>query len=349
MLRNKQRLYWTLQLGGWTLYGVVQISASVIASSSSSISLQRILFLVYEAFFCLLISHGYRNFINRWRWLSLGMPRLIPRVLLSSMVLGLLMYFLRIPPSIPLGLFNKGKALDLFNLVGQSFYYGIIFFLWSVFYFIYNYFERYNTSLKLEASVKEIELNNLKSQLNPHFIFNALNSIRALVDENPEKSKLAINQLSNILRSSLIADKKGLTKFGDELKMVKDYLGLETIRFEERLKTEFDIDPNSKGFLVPPLMVQTLVENGVKHGISKLTKGGTIQVKAKVENDYLRISIRNSGQYHLNGSKKRGGLGLSNTTQRLKLLYGKDAHFAISNENDNFVLTELIIPHLTNT
>jgi sensor histidine kinase YesM len=105
----------------------------------------------------------------------------------------------------------------------------------------------------------------------------------------------------------------------------------------------------SKGFLVPPLMIQTLVENGVKHGISKLTEGGVIQVKAKVEKDHLRISIRNSGQYHLNGSKKRGGLGLSNTMQRLKLLYGKEAHFAISNENDNFVLTELIIPHLTIT
>jgi LytS/YehU family sensor histidine kinase len=257
------------------------------------------------------------------------------------------MYLLRIPASIPLGLFNMEKVLDVFNIVGQSFYYGIIFFLWSIFYFIYNYFERYNTSLKLEASVKEIELNNLKSQLNPHFIFNALNSIRALVDENPEKSKMAINQLSNILRTSLVADKKGLTKFGDELKIVKDYLGLESIRFEERLKTEFDIDPVSKGFLVPPLMIQTLVENGVKHGISKLTEGGIILVKAKVDNDHLRISIRNSGQYHLNGNKKRGGLGLSNTMQRLKLLYGKEAHFAICNENDNFVLTELIIPHLT--
>jgi two-component system, LytTR family, sensor kinase len=96
-------------------------------------------------------------------------------------------------------------------------------------------------------------------------------------------------------------------------------------------------------------MVQTLVENGVKHGISKLTEGGLIQVRAKVEDDYLKISIRNSGQYHLNGHKKRGGLGLSNTMQRLKLLYGQEAHFAISNENDNFVLTELIIPHLTIT
>jgi LytS/YehU family sensor histidine kinase len=131
---------------------------------------------------------------------------------------------------------------------------------------------------------------------------------------------------------------------------VRDYLGLETIRFEERLKTEFDIDPESKGFFVPPLMVQTLVENGVKHGISKLTEGGIIQVKTTVENDYLKIVIRNSGHYHLNGHhKKRGGLGLSNTAQRLKLLYGEEARFTITNENDNFVRTELIIPHVTNT
>ncbi len=349
MLRNKQRLYWTLQAGGWAFYAAVQISASMLASLNGSISAQRLMFLAYEAFICLLISHVYRYFINRWRWLSLGMPRLIPRVLFSALALGLIMYFFRIPVSLPLGLFNREIVLAPFNIIGQSFYYAIIFFLWSVFYFIYNYFERYNISLKLAASAKEIELNNLKSQLNPHFIFNALNSIRALVDENPEKSKMAINQLSNILRNSLVADKKGLTKFGDELKMVKDYLGLESIRFEERLKTEFEIDPASKGFLVPPLMIQTLVENGVKHGISKLTEGGIIQVMAKVENKCLRISIRNSGQYYLNGHKKRGGLGLNNTAQRLKLLYGKEAHFVISNENDSFVLTELIIPHLTNT
>ena len=350
MVDNKQRLYWTLQLSGWTLYAVVQIVASVLASANTSISTQRIIFLTYEAFFCLLISHVYRSNINGWRWLGLGMPRLIPRVLLSSLSLGVIMYFLRIPASVALGLFNKSIVFDLTNIAGQSFYYAILFFLWSVFYFIYNYFERYNKSLKLEASIKEIELSNLKSQLNPHFIFNALNSIRALVDENPEKSKMAINQLSNILRNSLVADKRGLTKFGDELKIVRDYLGLETIRFEERLKTEFDIDPESKGFFVPPLMVQTLVENGVKHGISKLTEGGMIQVKASVENDYLKIVIRNSGHYHLNGhSKKRGGLGLSNTAQRLKLLYGDEARFTITNENDNFVRTELIIPHVTNT
>ena len=343
---NKRRLYWTLQVGGWTFYALIQIIVSVFASESQDISTQRVIFLTYEAIFCLLLTHGFRNLINRWRWLDASMAVLIPRVIFSVFVLGLILYFLRMPISIPLGLYSTKVAFDLRNILGFTVSYAIIFFLWCVLYVSYNYFERYNTSLKLEASVKEIELNNLKSQLNPHFIFNALNSIRALVDENPVKSKQAINQLSNILRNSLTTGKRGLTKFEDELKIVKDYLGLESIRFEERLKTEFEIDPESRGFLVPPLMIQTLVENGIKHGIAKLTAGGLIQMKASVQNDRLTIQIRNSGQY-LNGAKRNsGGLGLENTKQRLKLIYGDKASFRIMTENDTFVLTEIEIPHL---
>ena len=343
---NKSRLYWTLQVGGWTLYALIQIIGSVFASESQGVSAQRVIFLTYEAIFCLLLTHGFRNLINRWRWLEASMAVLIPRVIVSVFVLGLIMYFLRMPISIPLGLYSSKVAFDKSNILGLTVIYAIIFFLWCVLYFIYNYFERYNTSLKLEASVKEIELNNLKSQLNPHFIFNALNSIRALVDENPGKSKLAINQLSNILRNSLTTEKRGLTKFEDELKIVKDYLGLESIRFEERLKTEFEIDPASRDFLVPPLMIQTLVENGIKHGISKLTAGGTIQMNTAVHNDRLTIQIRNSGRY-LNGVRRNSeGLGLENTKQRLKLIYGGKASFRIMNENDTFVLTEIEIPHL---
>lgn len=241
-------------------------------------------------------------------------------------------------------LFNPRTAFDLQQILGLSWIYSFLFFLWTVFYFSFHYFDQYNKSLKYEASMIEIELNNLKSQLNPHFIFNALNSIRALVDENPKKSKQAINQLSNILRNSLASDKKGLTNFDEELKIVKDYLGLESIRFEERLKTEFDIHPDSQRFLVPPLMIQTLVENGIKHGISKLTPGGIIQLKTDVVNDRLKIHIRNSGHL-VNGTKRsKSGLGLKNTVQRLKLIYGDDASFRIVNENDNFVLTELVIP-----
>ena len=278
------------------------------------------------------------------KWLNIGIPRLIVRVFSMAFLLGFILYFLRMPISYLLGIYDKQVVFDPGRILGLSSVYAVIFFLWYVLYFTFHYFDRYNKSLKYEASMVQIELNHLKSQLNPHFIFNALNSIRALVDENPLKSKQAINQLSNILRNSLASDKKGLTNFEDELKIVKDYLGLEHIRFEERLKTEFEIHPDSHKFYVPPLMIQTLVENGIKHGISKLTAGGLIQMKTLVENDRLKIRIRNSGRL-INGEKaSKFGLGLKNTVQRLKLLYGDDASFRIVNENDNFVLTEVIIP-----
>src|SRR5258706_15809592 len=345
VINNKERLYWVLQIGGWSFYAIFQIVASVLASRSGSVSGSRLIFFFYEALLCLLASHLYRYYINRWRWFSLGMARLILRVIMTVCFMGLIMFFLRIPVSIPLGLFNPRMALDPMGILGQSVFYAILFFLWSALYFIYNYFERYNKSLKLEATVKEIELNNLKAQLNPHFIFNAMNSIRGLIDENPLKSKQAITQLSNILRNSLATEKKGLTKFEDELKIVKDYLSLESIRFEERLKTEYEIAPGSSDFWVPPFMIQTLVENGIKHGISQLTEGGTITLKTVIIDDELKIQICNSGRY-VNGRKD--GLGLSNTVQRLKLLYGDAAYLKISNEKNNFVLTEIKIPHLYN-
>jgi LytS/YehU family sensor histidine kinase len=276
----------------------------------------------------------------------MSMARLISRVVMGVFSLAIALYVIRIIISWPLGLFNSSLAYSVKNIIGLTLVFTVIFFIWSVLYFVYNYFERYNKSLKLEASVKEIELNNLKAQLKPHFIFNALNSIRALIDENPEKSKKAVNQLSNILRSSLATGKKGLTPFEDELKIVKDYIGLEQIRFEERLKAEFEIDDESLDFLVPPLMVQTLVENGIKHGVSKLTQGGSILLKTSVENDRLKIQVRNSGVY-INGERRSsGGLGLDNTTQRLKLIYGDNATFKILTEKNNFVLVEIEIPHI---
>ncbi|MFM7857402.1 MAG: sensor histidine kinase [Flammeovirgaceae bacterium] len=345
MVTNKHRWYWTMQVSGWSLYAGLQIAATILASGKAGVYTERIIFLSYESLFCLLVSHLFRNAIIQWKWLNLDFSKLIPRVLLAVFTMGAVVYLLRIPVSLPLGLFKYQVAFNPFTFLGQSFFYAIIFFLWAALYFAYTYVERYNMALRYEASVKEIELNNLKSQLNPHFIFNALNSIRALVDENPEKSKLAINQLSNILRNSLVRESKGLINFQDEIRMVKDYLGLESIRFEERLRTEFDIASGSDEFLVPPLMIQTLVENGVKHGISKLKEGGLLQVSTRVIEDELKIRIRNSG-YYTNDKERPSGLGLANTIQRLKLLYGNSAYFKITNEKDNFVLTEISIPHL---
>lgn len=344
---NKNRLYWTLQIGGWTTYAAFQI-VTIVLASGAALRINRLAYFVLEALLCLLVTHYYRTYINEKKWLSMGLARLIPNVIAAVLLMGIGVYFLRIPFSIGLGTFVPATAFDPENMVTGIISYTVFFFIWSVLHFMYNYFERYNKSLQLEASIKEIELSNLKSQLNPHFIFNALNSIRALVDENPGKAKQAINQLSSILRNSLVTEKRGLTSFDEELKLVRDYLGLESIRFEERLKTEFDLDPESKDFMVPPLMIQTLVENGIKHGISQLTEGGLVQIRTKVDGDHLKIHIRNSGKFVVNGHKKEsgGGLGLENTRQRLKLIYGDEASFRILTEKDNFVLTEIVIPHL---
>jgi two-component system, LytTR family, sensor kinase len=345
MIDNKKQLYWILQLSGWTAFALLQILFNVIASEQG-FSWKRTAFFVLEALLCLLITHAFRLYSKKHKWISLKIIRLIPRVILASSIMGVVAYFLRIPISFITGRTGVLEtAFYLDQILGLSAVYMLFFFLWCVFYYTYHYIEKYNTSLKYEASMIEIELNNLKSQLNPHFIFNALNSIRALVDENPAKAKQAINQLSNILRNSLTFEKKGLTKFDDELKIVKDYLSLESVRFEERLRTDIDIHPQSSSFLVPPFMIQTLVENGIKHGISRLTQGGVIQLKTQVENDRMKILIRNSGHF-VNGTRKgkSTGLGIQNTVQRLKLLYGEEASFRIVNENNNFVLTEIIIP-----
>lgn len=343
MISHKKRLYWTLQIVGWSVYALLQI---IVFSIEKEIPARRIIFFAIEALICLGVTHYFRHFLNQRKWLNLSVAKMIPRVVVSITVLGFIIYFLRVPVSIVLEVVNVQRlAFDARQILGFGLFYVFLLFLWTLFYFTYHYIERYNKSLKYEASMIEIELNNLKNQLNPHFIFNALNSIRALVDENPLKSKQAINQLSNILRNSLTFEKKGLTKFDDEMKIVRDYLGLESIRFEERLKTEIDIDPHSNDFLVPPFMIQTLVENGIKHGISKLTEGGIVQIKTLADRKRLKIQIRNSGHL-VNGVRrgKAGGMGIKNTKHRLKLLYGDDASFRMVNENDNFVLTEIIIP-----
>lgn len=342
---NKKVLYWILQITGWLTYALVQI---IVFSIEREVTQHRVTFFLTEALICLGVTHFFRYFLNRLRWLTLSVPKMIPRALLMIIVLGFAIYFMRVPVGVMLNVGTvQRSAFQPEQILGFGFFYVFLLFLWSLFYFTYHYVERYNKSLKHEAFMNEIELNNLKNQLNPHFIFNALNSIRALVDENPSKSKQAINQLANILRNSLTFEKKGLADFNDEMKIVKDYLGLESIRFEERLRTEIDLHPDSNTFKVPTFMIQTLVENGIKHGISKLTQGGIIQVKTQVENNRLRIQIRNSGQV-VNGSKRKSsGMGIQNTKQRLKLLYGEDASFRMMNEPNNIVLTEVIIPNIS--
>lgn len=341
---NKEQAYWLLQIAGWSVFGIIIV---VLNFLSDAISLQVYFYAVFISLWYLVSTHIFRHLIIRWEWISAKIKRIIFQVLLSILVLTILNFSIHLLIWLSLGALDFDSDLDPDVAGAYLLSTFTIYFVWTLFYFIYHYFERYNSALKYEALKNEIELNNLKSQLNPHFIFNALNSIRALIDENPEKSKDAITQLSSILRTSLVINRNKLTRFEDELHTVQDYLDLETIRFEERLQTRFDIDPKSKNFTVPPLMIQTLVENGIKHGISKLQKGGEISLLTKVQDAHLFIEIRNNGQLthqKLNGIK---GFGVENTKQRLKLLYGNKAKFKMINEDENTVLTEVRLPQKT--
>lgn len=270
---------------------------------------------------------------------------MIPRFILGSLAMAIL--FQLAYSGVTYLTFSGQKNINIGVVFQELSGWMILFTLWSLIYFFYHFFKNYKAeeikNLKWEAARNEIELNKLKSQLNPHFIFNSMNSIRALVEENPKVAKQAITQLSNILRSNLLMGKQRLIAFGDELKLVKDYLAIEGYRYEERLKVEFDIGLKTNNHLVPPLMVQTLVENGIKHGISQLPKGGLLSISAKMKEGVLIINIENSGQY-LPEKESDMGFGIDNTKERLRLLYGNEASFEIKNNTAESVLCTLQVP-----
>lgn len=345
---KKRRLYWTLQFIGWMLYAVINLiflSINIVGNEADFIKQQQLEIIIQTPILFLLSHVLLRRISIKRGWLKKDFTKVILKVIGLLLLMSVLatvilhsLYLLFVPIEFNFEWVSK--------LLLETLTFLVLYIFWASIYFLYHYLDSNNKSLKFEAAVNEMQLNQLKSQLNPHFIFNALNSMRALVDENPSKAKIAITQLSNILRKSLIMDKLRVVDFNDELNTVKDYLALESIRFEERLKVKYNIDKNSDNFQIPPMMMQTLIENAIKHGVSKLIKGGIVELRTFVKEFILIIEIRNSGQL-VNGvvkKPKQGGYGLANTKQRLKLIYGGEASFRIFNENDKFVITEVKIP-----
>ena len=217
--------------------------------------------------------------------------------------------------------------------------------LWLLLYMIWHYLERNRKDevdrLNLEKTVKELELKTIKSHINPHFIFNSLNSIRALVDENPKRARTAITELSNILRSSLQVEKMETVPLHKELDIVKDYLALEQMRFEERLKVEMDIDEDTLEQRVPPMMLQTLVENAIKHGISKRINGGTIRIISRFTDKDFELIVQNSGNLE---KKSDEGFGFKSTRDRLKFLCNGHAYFKVEEIAGTKVQSKIVMP-----
>lgn len=193
-----------------------------------------------------------------------------------------------------------------------------------------------------ETDLKTAELENLKSQLNPHFLFNAINSIKALTISDPMVARNALTQLSQLLRTSLTVGNQQLITLETEIEFVKDYLFLEKIRYENRLCYSFDIDENSLNLRIPPMSLQLLVENAIKHGIGRSKIGGVIMIKSVCSANNLTLSVVNSGKLKQSPTKNDTGVGIKNLQKRLFFNFQENAMFNVS-EEENQVIASIFI------
>lgn len=342
-LRNISN-YWWCQIAGW---GIVALSflffAVSLGKGINSEYLFKILIVMVGG---LASTHLLRWFMRRKNWLMMPIEKIIFRLCLAVLMTTILYSLLVMGLKQIAGLEKNARNLDfLTRFIADIISHGILIIPWVLFYYFYHYLIKSRRqqldTLKLEALVRELELKTIKSHINPHFIFNALNSIRALIDENPDRARDAVTNLSNILRSSMQTEKLETVSLDRELNIVKDYLALEYIRFEDRLKIEYNIDNNTLNQPVPPMMLQTLVKNAIKHGIGKEIKGGVVKVISAFEKNYHELTVKNTG--HLDGSNQSDGFGLYSTRNRLYLLFGDKAEFRISQVGE-LVVAQVLIP-----
>lgn len=199
--------------------------------------------------------------------------------------------------------------------------------------------EKYEYQQALAAS----ELQALKMQLQPHFLFNTLHGIATLIDADAKAAKAMIVKLSNLLRIALDRGRSDLIPLEDELKFVREYLDLEQMRFGSRLKIEWLIAPESSRLLVPQMILQPLVENAVRHGIAPAREGGWVKIEAATHDGLLNIQVRNS----TSGKTSNGtGVGLRNVEARLRYLYSGDASLCLAFDGDRSAVVTLVLPVL---
>lgn len=345
MPRNFARYYWWCQIGGWGFLALIMILLSSLSDQKISVKiLEQLGIIVFSG---ILTTHLFRWVIRKFSWLMLPVEKIMPKLITGILVVCIINSLIRIGAVNLLDLSTSRRKVDFSTrLLATTLENGLFIIPWTLIYYFYHYIEKSRKqqldTLKLEALVKELELKTIKSHINPHFIFNALNSIRALIDENPNRARTAITELSNILRSSMQAEKLETVTFEKELNIVKDYLALEHIRFEDRLQIEYDIDDDTLNQPIPPMMLQTLVENAIKHGISRQLKGGQVKIISYFRDEYHELVIQNSGR--LNGIMNGDGFGLASTKNRLQLLFGAKANFDIKEVNGEMVEAIVLIP-----
>ncbi len=344
---NRRKLYWIFQSLGWGVFFVIQtVVTTYFIEEVAWEVFARFLNVTLVGF---LLTHFYRQYIKRKKWLSLSLSNLALRVFLSSVILAVVWAIIVLPINSFYFPMEQDKELLAFEILVLTMNLTVVMLSWSLIYFIFQLFVHFRQSeiekWRLEAAVKDAELIALKSQVNPHFIFNSLNNIRSLVIENPEKARDMITHLSGLLRYSIQFNTKERVSLEDELEIVQNYLNLESIQYEDRLEYKLEVKPETMDKLIPPMAIQLLVENAIKHGISNLPKGGRVHIRTSLENNNLLVEVINSGQ--LKDGVTGTGIGLKNASERLKLLFGKLSNLTIKNMDESHVLASFSIP-LTN-
>jgi hypothetical protein len=331
--------YWKCQIAGWSLMGLV---AATIPSLYGGLRWVVVGRAIVGALLGLVLTDRLRRHIKRNAWLHMPVRRLAPRVgaasllVAAAMVLGVMPFLLAIIP----GPNRAGPMVAVFSS------HVAVVLAWSLTYIGYHHLQDVREAeaekWRLKLLVRETELRALRHQLNPHFLFNSLNSLRGLVTEDPARAQEAITGLAGLLRHTLQLSRSGTTTLDRELEATQHYLELEALRFESRLRYQIDVDERAREHPVPPMLVQTLVENAVKHGIARLPEGGSVRIEARKPSEDLHIRVTNTGRLERDGEGH--GVGLTNSLERLRLTFGDRVRLELEQSGPDEVTCDVLIP-----
>ncbi len=321
------------QIGGWSSLWLAEVVEIPDLTSGPVYPLK--LFLSHLTFYgsALFLTHGWRSIILHLGWKEKPLRAVWWRALLGTAALACIhcalntgMMMAELPPDSGI---TPVVTLLIFGTYALLAW--IEFTAWTGIYLGYHAYVQLQelrvSHEREEGARKSAELQALKAQINPHFLFNSLNTVRSLIFTEPTRAGHAVTHLSQILRASLDTQQEALIPLAREMEVVSSYLQLEQLRHEERLKVKITISPDTIDCLIPPFAIQTLVENAIKHGIDHLPAGGEVCIEShSTECGSLKIIITNPGVLR---EPSDGGHGLANTRERLRLLGGETASLVL--------------------
>ena len=353
--QKSQLVYWIFQLTGW---GVVTLGRFIGAVTVLDLAWPRLLLeLLLVNTVGLVLSHWLRDFVRRNRWRALPLRKLSWRILAASFVcgapIGIVTQFtylsVLVDPELFLRKYAPAWQFHLavpFAFALEIANWTLLFVVWLTIYFTAIAVREHRSAQfkqsELARALQLAELRLLKSQLNPHFLFNALNTVRSLIADHPARAQDAVTRLAKTLRYTLTSPQDELVTLSQELEIVADYLELESMRFEDRLRLELHVADDAAGVYIPVMLLQTLVENAIKHGIAQLPSGGLLRVSATVQNETLMLDVENPRPAAVLAVQE--GVGLQNARDRLRLLFGARASLELDLSNPSVATARLRIP-----